>query len=100
MHFNENAGRAQAVTKTGELQWTVSFPKSRHGEGVAKEVKSDQTYGMLYNRSLLLKSFKLFSFWCQLYLASPCNKDFVALVYHTRFDPHRRHHVVSLCKIH
>ena len=46
MHFNENAGRTQAVTKAGELQWMISFPKSRHGEAVAKDVKSDQTHGM------------------------------------------------------
>ena len=46
MHFNENAGRTQAVTKAGELQWKISFPNSRRGEAVAKEVKSDQTYGM------------------------------------------------------
>lgn len=46
MHFNENTGRTQAVTKAGELQWRISFPKSRRGEAVAKEVKTDQTYGM------------------------------------------------------
>ena len=39
LHFNENTRRRQAVTKTGELHYSVSFPKAKKGEGIAREVK-------------------------------------------------------------
>ena len=55
IHFNENCGRAQAVTKTGELRYTVSFPKAKKGEGVAKEVKVDQSFGKIFVSSYILK---------------------------------------------
>lgn len=45
MHFNENSSRPQAVTSTGTAQFRVSYPKARKGEGVAKEVKVNATYG-------------------------------------------------------
>ena len=50
IHFNENSGRAQAVTKSGELRFAVSFPKAKKGEGVAKEVKVDQSFGKTINK--------------------------------------------------
>lgn len=39
LHFNENSTRQQAKIKNGDLIYSVSFPKGRHGEGVAIEVK-------------------------------------------------------------
>lgn len=39
LHFNENSTRRQAKNKNGDLIYSVSFPKGRHGKGVAKEVK-------------------------------------------------------------
>lgn len=44
LHF-KNSCRPQAITSEGKSQYRVSFPKSRRGEGVAKEVKVEPTYG-------------------------------------------------------
>lgn len=44
LHFNENSSRQQSMTKDGNKQYAVSYPKGRGGEGVAKEVKVDQTF--------------------------------------------------------
>lgn len=48
MHFNENVARPQSRTKEGEQQYCVSYPKGQKGEGVAKEVKVDQTFSKFY----------------------------------------------------
>lgn len=45
LHFNENGARPQAVSQDGTPMFAISYPKSRKGEGVAKEVKVKQTYG-------------------------------------------------------
>lgn len=45
MHLNKNYSRPQAGTSTGSAQFRVSYPKARKGEGVAKEVKVNATYG-------------------------------------------------------
>ena len=45
IHFNENAQRPQATTRAGEKQYAMSFPKSRKGEAIVKEVKVNQTFG-------------------------------------------------------
>lgn len=47
MHFNENSSRQQSMTKDGNKQYAVSYPKGRGGEGVAKEVKVDQTFNYI-----------------------------------------------------
>ncbi|XP_062591608.1 uncharacterized protein LOC134253115 isoform X1 [Saccostrea cucullata] len=47
LHFNENVSRPQSRTREGEKQYSVSYPKGRHGEGVAKEVKVDQTFNYI-----------------------------------------------------
>lgn len=44
LHFNENASRQQATNQQGDAIYSVSFPKGRKGEGVAKEVKVKQTF--------------------------------------------------------
>ena len=47
LHFNENGHRNQAVTKAGELQWHISYPKGKKGEHVVvKPNKTPITYGM------------------------------------------------------
>ena len=38
LHFNENFDRAQARSDTGELIWSVAYPKYKEG-GIVKEVK-------------------------------------------------------------
>lgn len=45
LHFNENSGRNQALTKDGQPQFRISFPKSRRREAIAKEIKTCQTFG-------------------------------------------------------
>lgn len=57
LHFNENSNRAQAVNKQGDACWNVSFPKSRHGEPVVKDVKIPLTYN--YINELLDEVFQL-----------------------------------------
>lgn len=47
MHFNENSSRQQSMTKDGNKQYAVSYPKGRSGEGVGKEVKVDQTFNYI-----------------------------------------------------
>ncbi|CAN7947329.1 unnamed protein product, partial [Ixodes hexagonus] len=44
LHYNENAGRPQAVTKGGERRWVVKFPKATKGAVVAP-CKTDCIYG-------------------------------------------------------
>lgn len=44
LHFNENASRKQALMKDGTPMFSISYPKSRKGEGVAKEVKEQLTF--------------------------------------------------------
>lgn len=47
LHINENSTRQQAKNQNGDLIYSVSFPKGRHGEGVAKEVKVKQTFNYI-----------------------------------------------------
>jgi hypothetical protein len=53
LHFNENVTRPQRTTKEGEKQFSVSFPKGRGGEGVAKEVKVEQTFSKCSHAGVL-----------------------------------------------
>ena len=47
LHLNENGQRHQAVTKDGELQWRLSYPKRNKGEhAVVKSCKTSITYVM------------------------------------------------------
>lgn len=46
LHFNENSDRPQAVNRNGDPIYAVSYPKSRSGEGVSKEKKVQQTFGI------------------------------------------------------
>ena len=45
LHFNENSGRKQQLTKDGEGRVAVSYYKHRNGDGVLKQVKTPYTYG-------------------------------------------------------
>ena len=44
MHFNENFGRAQAVTKLGAERIKIVFPKQKAGEFTPKIVPIPKTY--------------------------------------------------------
>ncbi|CAL9690969.1 unnamed protein product [Knipowitschia caucasica] len=44
MHYNENAGRPQAVTRTGDEQYNIVFPKAKKGGYTLKKVLVRATY--------------------------------------------------------
>lgn len=50
LHFNQNAGREQAVTEEGELRWAVARPRGRRGEAVARVVKAPSSRGKFHVR--------------------------------------------------
>ncbi len=45
LHFNENSERQQKTTRAGELEFAVSYPKSKYGEHTVKKILEDPTYG-------------------------------------------------------
>ena len=45
LHFNENGNRTQAINSRGEKMFSVSFPRGRSGDGVAKATKIPQSFG-------------------------------------------------------
>lgn len=53
MHFNENYGRAQALTKSGSERIRVVFPKQKHGEFTPKIVPVAKTYSKKFRYLLL-----------------------------------------------
>ncbi|XP_064649988.1 uncharacterized protein LOC135501681 [Lineus longissimus] len=55
IHFNENSNRDQAVDKDGSERWSISYPKGRKGEPIAKEVKVPVTYSTF---TCLFKAFE------------------------------------------
>jgi len=60
MHFNENFGRAQAVTKSGKERIQIVFPKQKQGEYTPKIVPVPKTYGKLFLKLLMLCMLRLF----------------------------------------
>ncbi|XP_061190456.1 uncharacterized protein LOC133198376 [Saccostrea echinata] len=45
-HYNENGTRRQSLTREGELQWSVSYPKAKKGqECVVKPRRVSATFG-------------------------------------------------------
>lgn len=47
LHFNESSGRQQATSKSGELQYGISYPKAKKGlEAVVKPKKTPPTFSM------------------------------------------------------
>ena len=44
MHFNENYGRAQAITKTGAERIRIVYPKQKQGDYTPKIVPVAKTY--------------------------------------------------------
>ena len=52
MHFNENFGRAQAVTKSGKERIRIVFPKQKHGEFTPKIVPVPKTYSELFYKQV------------------------------------------------
>ena len=57
LHYNENTGRPQATSTSGELLYRVNFSKSKCRECTAKPVKAEPTFRKFY--SLLFKPHKL-----------------------------------------
>ena len=53
LHYNENANRAQNMTKSGEPMWQVAVPKFKKGQPVAKAVKVAATYGKLVEINII-----------------------------------------------
>jgi len=45
MHFNENFGRVQATTKSGDERIKLVYPKQKQGEFTPKIVPVPKTYG-------------------------------------------------------
>ncbi|XP_064409495.1 uncharacterized protein LOC106705504 isoform X1 [Latimeria chalumnae] len=44
LHHNENCNRKQAQDTTGELRWTISYPKYKEGGQVVKSIKEECSY--------------------------------------------------------
>ncbi|XP_014675744.1 PREDICTED: uncharacterized protein LOC106815750 [Priapulus caudatus] len=51
LHFNENSAREQQTNSDGSKQFRISYPKSKKGGAIAKEVKVPCTYN--YVRELM-----------------------------------------------
>ena len=45
LHFNENAGREQAVNREGNLEYKIVFPKYKKGGFIVRKITTDCTYG-------------------------------------------------------
>ena len=48
MHFNENFGRQQAITKSGKERIRIVFPKQKQGEYTPKIVPVPPTFSNIY----------------------------------------------------
>ncbi|KAK1894167.1 Translation initiation factor 2 subunit beta [Dissostichus eleginoides] len=57
LHYNENSGRKHAKTSTGQLQYTVKFPKAKKGGHVVRRVNTAATYE--YVTELLTETLRL-----------------------------------------
>lgn len=49
LHFNENSNRKQTVTKKGEEQYEIIFPKFKRGGYTVRKVLEDPTFGNFYD---------------------------------------------------
>jgi len=47
MHFNENAGRAQKYTESGQAIFGLYFPKWKKGGYTVRKLVQDPTFGEL-----------------------------------------------------
>jgi hypothetical protein len=45
LHYNHNSKRDQAITKQGGKRYRIIFPKYKKGRHIAREVKTESTYG-------------------------------------------------------
>jgi hypothetical protein len=48
LHYNENVGRKQAMTKKGNIRYAVLHPKYKKGGHIVRKLKEDCSYGMSY----------------------------------------------------
>lgn len=53
MHYNENSGRQQATTASGELRWHIQYPRYRRGEHTLRPMKRNPTFG-IFTQSICL----------------------------------------------
>ncbi|CAG2211670.1 unnamed protein product [Mytilus edulis] len=72
LHFNKNTSRSQATTTEGRPQFSISYPKGRKGDAIAKEVKVKQTFGYVDElmKELLLYRETYPSYKSALYIAA------------------------------
>lgn len=71
LHYNENADKGQAVTRSGELRWKVKHPKARKGEASVSSIKQEPTYGMQEAGDPLMKFSIIFH---MLHTTAKCTK--------------------------
>lgn len=68
LHYNENHGRQQAVTASGEASWAVHFRKTRHGEASISALKEPSTYGGDICSEIVMKWANFVDSWCPIFL--------------------------------
>ncbi|XP_061183204.1 uncharacterized protein LOC133191468 [Saccostrea echinata] len=56
IRYNENSSRAHAVTRYGDLQYKVSFPKFKQGDYSTRKLTVEPTYG--YTSTLMKETLK------------------------------------------
>lgn len=54
LHYNENAGRKQAVSRQGQERYSVLFPKYKKGGYIVQKVTIDPTYSKYKDTSTWL----------------------------------------------
>ena len=57
LHFNENFGRAQAVTKSGKERIEIVFPTQKRGDFTPKIVIVARTYSKLLQLACIIAIF-------------------------------------------
>ena len=59
LHYNENADRPQALTKSGEKRYSVLYPKYKKGGYIIRKLSVDPTYCKLFNLVTLCLSMQV-----------------------------------------
>ena len=58
MHYNENSGRMQAVTKSGRPMYSYKFPRAKKGQPVVAVQKTQPTFH--YAANIIRRGFRLY----------------------------------------
>ena len=67
LHYNNNSSKQQAVTKAGEEQYSILFPKYKKGGYIVRKVMKESSYGKcsLKLRQILPKIYTMYTcFFC------------------------------------